>query len=302
LREKKVFPLQPWTVDKIGLTVGGQDMTVVKQGAGKWLMTEPVETGAASGIVTPFLSDLSRLEGTAFHDKPSDPEGLKRFGLNPPLAKAVLYEERLSPGQDVEEEGEWVEIGTLLLGAPDGPEGRHYACTGDGISVAEVDPGFLLQKFPKTVESLRDRRLLDFYPYQASFIEFRGPGEEVILEKKNDAWKLRKPESRVVQGEKVQDLLDFLSNLTSDRILGAPVSEVPEKGRDLFGLDSPRYGVTLKDRDGERLGTVLISGSGPQDEPDFRYVRKKGDRWIGLIGKETVENLRGKMAKVVEKN
>jgi hypothetical protein len=302
MREKKVFPLQPWTVDKIHLTVNGQDITVVKKGAGKWWMTEPVEAGADSSVVTPFLSDLSRLEGTAFHEKPSDPEGLKEYGLNPPLAKATLFQERLRPDQDLEEEGEMLEIGTLLLGAPNGPEGVIYACTGDGITVAEVDPEFLLRNLPKSVESLRDKRLLDFYPYQASFLDFRGPGEEVLLERKKDTWKLRKPESREVEEQTVNDLLGFLSNMKSDRILGAPVSEVPEKGRDLFGLDSPKYSVSLKDQEGEDLGTVLISGSGPRDEPGFRYVRKKGDKWIGLIGGKKVEELRGKMAEITGKD
>jgi len=297
LRERKVFPFQPWTVEEIRLNVGGQEITAVKKGAGKWRITEPFDARAASSVVTPFLSDLSRLEGTAFHDKPSDALGLKQYGLDPPLARVTLLEERLSQDGDEGGGGEkTAPIGTLLLGAPDGPGGRTYACTEDGITVAEVDPAFFQEKFPASAEALRDRRILDFFPYQAASIDLQGPGQEVALERRNGDWRIRRPESRAADAQQVNDLLAFLSDLKSERIRGAPVSEVPEKGRDLFGLQSPEYRVTVQGEDGEDLGTVLISASGPQAEPDLRYVRNEEDDWIGVIGRGTVEELSSRFA------
>jgi hypothetical protein len=301
LREKKVFPFQSWKVDQANLTWNGQDVTLERRGTGKWWMTRPVDTQASSSAVTSFLSDLSQLEGTAFFEKPQDAEGMKKYGLENPLARVTLFEEKMTPGQADETGATPSPIGTLLLGKADGAQGRTFACLEGGKTVAEVGEDFYRNGFPRDVDSLREKRLLDFYRYQAGSLEFRGPEGEVTLEKRDNAWKLLKPSSGSVDEKTMNELLGFLSDLKLDRFVETAVTPPPETGEDPYGLESAGARLCLKGDDGEEIGTVLFSTRGPRDEPEFRYVQKKGEKEVGLIGADREERLFDKMKEIAGK-
>jgi len=301
LRERKVLPFQSWMVDKIDLNWNGEDVTLVKKGTGKWWITRPVDARAASSMIMALLSGLSSMEGTVFHEKPADPEGLKGFGLYPPMAKVTLYEEKITPGQAPDAGETLAPIGTFLLGKSKDAGGRYYACLEGGNTVAEVGDEFFLKDLPKDMEALREKRVLDFFRYQAVSLDFRSPQGEIVLKKKDGAWQMKKPENRAVDSKQVDDLLGFLSDLKVDRFLSESGEASSENREDPFGLDPPACSITLKGEEGEELGTVFFSARGPRDDPEFRYVRIQGTREIGLIGSGQEEQLLEKVREIEEK-
>jgi hypothetical protein len=302
LRERKVFPFQSWKVEKLDLSRNGQDITLEKKETGKWWITRPLEARAASSEIMALLSGLSGMEGTSFYEKPKDPEGLKRYGLHPPLAKVTLYEEKIAPGQPLEDEKNLKPIGTVLLGrSGGGGQNEYYACLERGMSVAEVGDEFFMKDLPQDLESLREKRVLNFYRYQAASVDFQGPEGTVALKKKGGDWKMKKPENRAVEAQKVDDLLGFLSDLKVDRFLDETVENELEKKGDPFGLDPAAYSVTLKNEEGDELGSVFFSTVGPDNQTEFRYIRIQGSREIGLIGKDQEEQLLEKIRGIEEK-
>jgi hypothetical protein len=63
------------------------------------------------------------------------------------------------------------------------------------------------------VDTLRDTRLARFRSEDARKLEITYDGQDIVLEKDKDRWKLRKPVEADAESSKVQDLLDKLSNL-----------------------------------------------------------------------------------------
>jgi len=303
LRERRVFPFSSWKVDKVELAWDGQDAALEKRGTGKWWITRPEEARAASSAVTPILSGLSAMEGTAFFDRPTTPEGMKRFGLAPPLAKVTVYEEKIDmdPSAGAGEGQEDSEaVGTLLLGkVEEGASGaRYYAYREGEPTVAEVGEQFFVRDLPKDLESLREKRVLDFYRYQVASVTIQGPGTELLLEKEGNDWGMKKPAKRSVDAAAVDDLLGFLSGLKVDRFATAAGSGAGQPGQDLFGPAALAARVTLNDEQGEEIATASFSTQGPADATDARYVRMHGAPKPGLIGKEHVEQLFEKIEKI----
>jgi len=294
LRDRKVFPFQSWKVDKVVMGWNGQDLTLVKSAAGKWRITRPMEARADSGAVAAFLSFLSRLEGNSFLHTPADPQGWRACGLEDPLARVTLYEGRGTPagGQPPEDAGPPEPAGTLLLGKPDGAPGRGYAWLEGASTVAEIGDGFFREQLPENAEAFRDRRVLDFHRYEVAAVEFRGPQGDAVLQEEDGVWKLKKPVSRPVDATKAEELIGFLSDLKLERFLDGREEAVPEAARgDPFGLDPPLCRITLKTEQGEELATALFSAGGPPEEPQGRYVGMQGNREVGVVGQDRVEEL-----------
>ena len=293
LRDRKAFSFQSWKVGEVMISRADGDIALSKVGTGKWRITRPVDARASSGKVSSFLSAMSRLEGIAFFDRPEDLDGWKRFGLDVPAVQVALYEERTVPwGQDPPESEEASNLmGSVILGRPGVDRGPAYAWLEGSVTVAEVDEAFFLEHFPAEPEAFRDKQVLDFHRYQVGAVHFHGPQGEVHLEEENGAWSMKRPVTRPVETGKVEALIDFLVDLKVDRFLdmggGDPQRhvEVPP------GFEPPEASVTLKDAQGQDLGTVLFSSNGPPEASQLLYVRIPHEGETGLIEAERLEHL-----------
>ena len=291
LREKKLFPFQSWKVEKADLDLNGQHITLEKKGAGKWWISDPLEARASSGKISPFLSSLSRLEGEEFIDMPGDEGALASYGLDAPMARITLFEEDETAGEGEQGEKGLSRLGTLLVARAPGDSGPCYAMLEGSDTLARVGEDFLEKDLPKDLESLREKKLLDFQRYQVSSIECDGPEGEVILSKRKGKWNLEEPDSRALEERVVNDLLGLLAELEVDRFVGKTGNGSADAGSlQGLGLEPPERRVTLENEEGVELGTLLVSEKGPESEEGFLYVQQKGDPWIGLLMEEK-ENL-----------
>ncbi len=282
LREKKVFPFKSWKVKKVELSWKGQDVTIVRKEAGKWLLTAPIEVRASSSKVSSLLSELSQLEGDDFFKRPEDEKELARYGLVQPAVEMTLYQEPedvvVIEGEAKQEKGGPTQIGHFLLGQSPQDKDLFYASIDGEDTIYQVKQDFYSNTIPDNIESFRTRKPLDVYPYLVSTIEYKGPKGSILLKKKNETWKQKKPESRTAADNDVIDLITALSELEVDHFIDNPPENLAE-----WGLAPAEQSISLKDEKGEKLGTVLFSGKGPEDEEGVFYVKAEEHAWIGSI-------------------
>ncbi len=294
LREKRVFPVKTWKVRKAELAREGQEIVLVKHDGSKWRITAPIDARADSDKVSAFLAALSRLEAQRFLDKPSDQGALADYGLSEPIARVTLYEQPpvpLGKGED-EKEQKFNKIGTFLLGrVGKGDHQRYYATLEGDNTIYAVKADFFEKDFPASVETLRSKRVLDFYRYEVMEVEIQTPKELFLFDRKDGPWTLKTPTTRELKEEDVNALLIALTDLDVDHF----AEKAPEDLKP-FGLDAPDLSIRLVKEDGKDLGTIFFSAKGPEDQADLVYVKADNDPWIGLLKKEDKKRILEKLA------
>ena len=286
LREKKVFPFKSWNVSRMDLVREGEEARLEKREGGKWWIVSPFEARADSGKVSSFLSALSRLEAVGFIPGGEGGGALADHGLDHPLARITLYEQKTAPeGEAKEAAPGYKPLGTIRFGVV-GEEGEMaYSAAMEGDdTIYALDGAFFRDEMPKTLDALRSHKVVDVFRYQVASIAYRGPEGTVELDKKGGDWKLRKPESRDVEEKDVNALLSLVVDLEVERFLDDASPDLAA-----LGLAPPARTITLKDEEGELLGTILLSDTGPGE--DSLYVKAGGEAWVGVIPAETGEKL-----------
>lgn len=293
-REKKVLSFKTWKVRKVELDGKGLDVTLEKRDGQKWWIEAPLEARADGTKMSVLLGAVNRLEGVEFLEKPEGEEGLAEYGLADPLARVVLYEEKPATGEEEVEGGEeagYPLLGALLLGmkAQEG-ENVYYATVDGEDTVHRVSGEFYEASFPESLDTLRSKKAIDFSQYLVTEIDARGPEGPVVMKRKEGLWKLKKPSSGDVEKEAVDALMTGVLGLEMDRF----VTEVP-KDLSAWGLDPAESELAFRSEDGEELGTLLLSGQGPEGEEGLVYVKQREEPWVGLIRAEKKKAIMDKL-------
>ena len=293
-REKKVLSFKTWKVRKVELDGKGLDVTLEKRDGQKWWIEAPLEVRADGTKMSVLLGAVNRLEGEEFLEKPEGEAGLAEYGLADPLARVALYEEKPATGEQEAEGGE--EAGYPLLGAVrlgmKAQEGENvYYATVDGEdTVYRVSGEFYEASFPESLDTLRSKKAIDFSQYLVTEIDARGPEGPVVMKRKEGLWKLKKPSSGDVEKEVVDKLMVEALGLEVDRF----VEEVPED-LSAWGLEPAESELAFRSEDGEELGTLLLSGQGPEGEEGLVYVKQREEPWVGLIRAEKKKAIMDKL-------
>jgi hypothetical protein len=294
-REKKVLPFKTWEVNKVELDRKGSKVTLEKKEGMKWRIVSPLDARADGTKMSAFLGALSRLEADSFLEKPEAPEQLAKYGLADPLARVALYKERSAPveeGKEEEAEEALSAVGVFLLGRVQ-EEGKDafYATVEGEDTVCRVGSEFYEESFPEEVDALRSRKTLDFSRFLVGEIEVKRPQGPVVLKRKENVWKLRKPRSGDPEESAVNDLLTEALDLEVVRF----VAEVP-KDLSAWGLDPAEAEFSFRSDGGEDLGTLAISAKGPEGEEGLVYVKNRDEPWVGVVQAAERDALMDKLA------
>ena len=136
----------------------------------------------------------------------------------------------------------------------------------------------------KKVKDLRDKRILTFEDASVHRIEVSGPDRNIALSKKDDSWKLDRPQSDDADNETVRS---YLSTLRSLRALDFATDE--PKDLSTYGLDQPRLTVTLSTGDDNKPTKLLVGG----EEKDKKqiYVKVADRPTVYQVGDWTYRDL-----------
>jgi hypothetical protein len=265
---KRVFPgIAADQIDAIALVASGGQWVRLERDEERWRIAEPVRFPADAIRADSLASSLASLSSEAVFE---EPEPLEEYGLGPDPSV------RLWVG-DVEH--------TLHVGDKTPVGGNTYVKTGAGAQVYAVK-SYRASSLSRSLQELRDSKVLDFDRDAIDRIEANWPGGGVVLEKGEAGWTLVEPLETPADADTVDGLLSDLGFLRADGF----IDEVPPDAE--VGLDAPAFEVALVAGGGEEGATptrVRIA-IGATTQGGQRAVRGSVENALYQIGEQRLED------------
>ena len=242
-RQKDVFKFTPADVKEIRVKTRTVAWQAGREEAG-WFFKDPAAALAAKGKMDSLLDSLSGLRAKAFVAEDKTGAALKEFGLDKPE-----YEVALSLPADARE------IVFFLH-----KEGESlYATTSQSTKIIAFE-GTLLADLDRKVDELREKKVADFYSWDADRVVLKRGGVEIAAarEKAGDAdkWVLAGPAKEEADRSRIEGFLRKIEALEAASFIDAPGPLAP------YGLEpGAEVRIRTKDYQGQEKETVLLVGS-----------------------------------------
>jgi hypothetical protein len=195
-------------------------IVLVKPASGNWQITRPKSWGADQSTVSSTLSTLSTLNSERLvEDRASD---LKRYGLDAPALQVNVT------GKDNKTQ-------SLLIG-DDTPTGSAVYAMLAGQSRVFTMASYNRSSIDKSLDDLRDTRLLTIPADKMTRIELLRKGQEIEFGRNQDAWLILKP--RPLRADNIQ-VTELATKLAGTRMELGPSSADPAKNAALFAHATP---------------------------------------------------------------
>jgi hypothetical protein len=243
-REKDVFKFTAADVRGVRVKAKGPDAAwQAAREDGGWVLKAPVVSLAAKGKIDTLLESLSSLRAKAFVAETKTPETLKEFGLDKPD-----YEVALSLPAASQE----------IVFALHKKGENQYATTSQSTKIITFD-GTLLADLDRKAEEMREKKVADFYSWDADRVALKRDGVEIAAVKEKadgtDKWVLEGPAKAEADRTKVEDFLRKVEGLEAAAFVDAPG---PLAG---YGLDpGAEIRIRAKDAQGKDKDIVLLVG------------------------------------------
>jgi uncharacterized protein DUF4340 len=197
----KILTLKQEDISKIDLKKkGGDELVLAKGGSGKWQITAPKPLGVEQSAVSPMLSTLSSLTaGRLVEEKASD---LGQYGLSDPALAAVITEKDNKTHE-------------LLLGDQT-PAGSAVYAKLDGDPRVFTLASYNKSSIDKSVNDLRDKRLLTVDAEKISKVELIAKKEHIEFGRNKNAWQIVKPKPLRADDGQVEQLVRTLTDARMD--------------------------------------------------------------------------------------
>jgi hypothetical protein len=175
-------------------------LVVSKDGSGTWRITDPKPFGADQSSVSGVLSTLSSLNSErVVEDKAFD---LKRYGLDRPALEIDLTEKDNKAQK-------------LLLGDDTPAGGAVYAMLAGDPRVFTI-ASYNKSSVDKSLNDLRDKRLLTVNSDKISRIEVVQKNQEIEFGRNKDEWQILKPKPLRADSFQVSELVRKLTSAQMD--------------------------------------------------------------------------------------
>ena len=195
-------------------------IVLVKPASGSWQITQPKPWGADQSTVSSTISTLSSLNSERLvEEKAAD---LKRYGLDSPALQVNLT------GKDNKTQ-------SLLIG-DDTPTGSAVYAMLAGQPRVFTMASYNKSSLDKTLDDLRDKRLLTIPADKMSRIELIRKSQDVEFGRNQDVWQILKP--RPLRADNVQ-VTELAAKLADARMDLGSTSADPAKNAATFAHASP---------------------------------------------------------------
>ena len=267
VRDKTVLTFKDDDVNRVEIRAeNGDTVTLVRKDKEAWT----VEPGDHPGDTTEVRSYLSSLRSMRAVDFPDDhPQDLGKYGLAAPRLTVTV-----TTGTDNATASQ-----ALLVGAETtaGSQKEIYAKRADQPTVYALGD-WTFRTLAKPPSQFRDKTVLGFDPTRVGKIAFeRKDGGAVRLSRADGKWTLEGGEGKTPKDSAIATLLEDLRDLR-----GADIAAEPAKDLAAWGLDHPDIRITLTDKEGQPIGTVLAA-------------KHDGKPYVTRAGSETVFEARDYM-------
>jgi hypothetical protein len=195
-----ILKFDPSTITGIELRKNNSVPLALARSGSEWRITAPGSFPADQGVVTSLLSTLSALESQRLVNEKA--ANLQQYGLEP----AVLQVSLTSKDNKTR---------ILLLG-DDTPTGSMAYAMLKGDPRVFTMFSYNKTSVDKTLNDLRDKRLLTADAGQVSRIELTGKGQTVEFGRTKEGWQILKPQPLRADGSSVDELLRKLTGAQMD--------------------------------------------------------------------------------------
>jgi uncharacterized protein DUF4340 len=242
LRDKQIMVFQDDAVASVDeMPAGEQAVTVTRKDKDAWVV-DPGNHPADPTEVRSYLSSVRAVRATDFPDDHAT--DLAKYGLDRPrLTVRVNSSTAGAPPL------------TLLLGSEttEGSQKLVYAKREDQPIVYALGD-WTVRTLTKSAAQFRDKTVLGFDPARVGGVVVeRKDGGGATLKRTDAGWQMDGTD-KAVKPDAVTRFLDDFRDLRGSDVVAEPPGDL---GR--FGLDAPDLRVTLNDKDGQPLGTVVAS-------------------------------------------
>lgn len=226
-----------------GLTLkpnGGQAIVLARTGPHTWEIQAPGEYPASATAVNGMLSTLGEMRSERVIEE--KPENLSRYGLSQPSFEL-----------DVTENHQSHEISF----GDHSPAGGGVYVTVAGDPRVYMTPGWVKDDLNKSLDDLRDKRLLPVLPATVVRFGLTRNGQTIEFVRVRNGWQIQKPQTYRTDTFQVDDLLDQVTGAQWD-----PNTD-PAKAEQSFAHGKPYASVTLMGSTGDQTLEVR------QDHDDY---------------------------------
>jgi hypothetical protein len=197
----EILKLNQSDINKLGIKQkDAGEIALVKDAAGKWIITSPQPYGADQSAVTSMLSTLASLRSERLvEDKSSD---LSQYGLaDPALTVNVTTKNNKSD--------------TLLIGDKTPTNIADYAKLATDPRIFTIAT-YTKTGLDKTLDDLRDKRLLPVDSDKITQIDLATKHQKIDFARDKTQWQIVKPESLRTDSFQVDDLARALTGARMD--------------------------------------------------------------------------------------
>ena len=226
----KILTLQSSEVTGLSIRKkDGDTLALTRKDTGQWQITAPKVLAADQDAVSSLLSSMSSLNSERLVEQKSSNPG--QYGLTQPTIRVEITK------KDKKQE--------LLIG-DDTPTGNGvYAALAGDLRVFTMAT-YNKNAFVKSVNDLRDKRLLTFDSDKVSSVELTAKKQTIALGRSKDEWQINRPKPFRADRSQVEELLRNLRDAKMD-LSG---SEDDKKAYAAFGSGTPIATARITDVSG----------------------------------------------------
>jgi len=197
----KMLTIPEDQIQELRFRRGGETVVLVREG-GKWRITAPQPYPADPDVVRYLVITLASLTAeTSIEDKASD---FAQYGLNPPALDIAVVRKN---GKTTDE---------LLVGDATPTNSGYYARLAGSPRVVALS-GYSRDSLNKTLNDLRDKRLLTFDQDKIARIQLQAKGPAIEFGKGNDnEWQILQPRPLRAEGTQIDGLISKLKDAKMD--------------------------------------------------------------------------------------
>ena len=284
LRDKSLLGLDAWKMKRFTIERGKETIRMEKPDEG-WIIRHPVEAPADGPTITDLLTALQNLRATSIPSETPTEADLRRFGLAPPQARLVLFQE----GWDVDK--------SVVFGKEEPGGGRLARTVGrDPVFVVSAD---FWPKVTTRLFDLRRKDLLGVQQYRIESVTFARAGKpaSTLARQKDQTWALTGEATGSVKSETADALLRAISDLKA-----LSFDDNPQEAIRLALSRRPALDLTLQEEAEDEGGTpksqhLLI---GPPDKKGNVQVRDMAWRPVATASSVAVDHIRTQLDAVLK--
>jgi len=256
LAAKRLFPgIESSAVEQIELTTREGQRARLERRDTQWQVALPLAAPADGFVADAIASALVQLGSESVYETP---QPLAVYGLE-------------DAGHDLRFRAGGADH-VLRLGRKTPVGGNHYAFV-EGQSRVYVVSGIAVNALTKSLDELRDKRVLRFDVGSVERATLRWPAAHVVLSRGEAGWRLEEPLVGPADATTVESLLNDLSFLRASGFVDAPT---PAEQR-AFEHPELEVELTLKaEAEGKEAGRVLLTIGAREGGQGDRLVRAGG--------------------------